>query len=204
MPLLGTLVARFQLDASGINYQTEGVCKMENKGTALSKAEEKEVKNAPMFVEAEKMFERFAETSREIAQRAFDFFQERGREWGSQLDDWFKAESEILRWAPVDITETPELINVKLAVPGFKAEEIEVSVKDNELFMSGETKSEIEKEDEKIFYTEWKSDRFCRNFTLPAKVDPDDVKAELKDGVLLLTLKKLIEKEPAKIEVKPA
>jgi HSP20 family protein len=177
---------------------------MENPATALAKSEEKKPIEKPIFVEAEKMFERFAQTSREIASRAFDFFQERGREWGTQLDDWFRAESEILRPAPVDITETPESINVRLAVPGFKPDEIELSVKDDQLFMSGETSLEEEKEDEKTFYSEWKSNRFCRQFTLPSNVDPDSVNAELKDGILRITLQKIAPKEPSKIEVKPA
>lgn len=177
---------------------------MENKGTAIAKAEEKEPKPIPMFVEAEKMFERFAENSREIAKRAFDFFQERGREWGTQLDDWFKAESEILRPAPVEITENPKNVNVKLSVPGFKPEEIEISVLDDKLFISGEASSETRKEDEETFYTEWKSNKFCRQFALPAHVDPDNVYAELKDGVLWLTFNKIAEKEPSKIEIKPA
>ena len=177
---------------------------MENRATALAKSEEKKPIETPIWVEAEKMFERFAETSREIATRAFDFFQERGREFGTHFDDWFRAESEILRPAPVDITETADTINVRLAVPGFRPDEIELSVKDDQLFMSGETRLEEEKEDESTFYSEWKSNRFCRQFTLPSNVDPESVNAELKDGILRMTLKKIAPKEPSKIEVKPA
>ena len=177
---------------------------MEKQATALAKSEEKNAAVSPAFVEAEKMFDRFAETSREIAKRAFEFFQDRGWEFGNQFDDWFKAESEILRAAPLDITETPDSINVRLAVPGFRPEEIEISVKDKQLFMSGETASELKNEDEQTFYSEWKSNKFCRQFTLPTNVDTKDVKAELKDGILFLNLKKLPEIEPAKIEVKPA
>lgn len=177
---------------------------MDKQATALAKSEEKNANVAPAFVEAEKMFDRFAETSREIAKRAFEFFQERGWEFGNQFDDWFKAESEILRATPVDITETPDNINVRLAVPGFKPEEIEISIRDNQLFMSGETASEEKTEDEKTFYSEWKSNKFCRQLTLPTNVDNRNVKAELKNGILLLNLKKLPEAEPAKIEVKSA
>ena len=64
--------------------------------------------------------------------------------------------------------------------------------------------SEEEKEDESTFYSEWKSNRFCRQFTLPSNVDPESVNAELKDGILRMTLKKIAPKEPSKIEVKPA
>lgn len=177
---------------------------MEKQATEMIKQEKPEAAAAPIIVETEKMFERLSDLSREIGHRAFEFFQERGRDFGNQLDDWFKAESEILRPTPVEITENDEMINVKAAVPGFKADEIEISVKDLTLVMSGETKSDTEKKDERTFYSEWKSNKFCRQLTLPAEVETNDVKAELKNGVLTIELKKIAEKEETKIAVKSA
>ena len=146
---------------------------------------------SPIFVEAEKVFERFAEVTKETAKRAFEFFQRRGGEFGKELDDWFKAESEILRPVPVEISQTNGQINVTAAVPGFKPEEIEVSVKDNTLIISGKTEKEEKKEDESTFYSEFRSNRFFRNLTLPSEVDTEKAEASLKDGVLQLTLPKL-------------
>jgi HSP20 family protein len=177
---------------------------MEKQATEIVKTEPEAAKPAPVFVEFEKMFDRFAELSKETAERAFDFFQRRGRAFGDQLDDWFKAESEILRPIPVEITEDEQAVMVRAEVPGFKPDEIEVSVKDNILFMSGETASEKKKEDEKIFYSEWKSNRFCRQLELPAEIEADGVNAELKAGVLTMTLKKKAAEEASKIRVKAA
>ena len=64
-------------------------------------AKDKDDGLSPIFVEAEKMFEHFAEVTKETAKKAFEFFQRRGGEFGKELEDWFKAESEILRPVPV-------------------------------------------------------------------------------------------------------
>jgi HSP20 family protein len=91
-----------------------------------------------------------------------------------------------------------------IAVPGFKAEEIEVSVKDDTLIVSGETKEELKDEGEDTFYSEWRSDRFLRKLTLPTAVDTENVDAKLKDGVLKLGLKKVAEHEVTKVKVQAA
>ena len=70
--------------------------------------------------------------------------------------------------------------------------------------MSGETTSEEEKHDEKTFYSEWKSNRFCRQLELPTEVEADGVNAELRAGVLTMTLKKKAAEGASKIKVKAA
>ena len=118
---------------------------MSDNQTQLMKAENPEMAS-PVFVEAEKMFDKLAEITKETAARAYDFFVERGAQLGTHLEDWLRAESEVLRAAPAKITETKDMVNVMIAVPGFKAEEIEVSVKDDTLIVSGETKEELKDE----------------------------------------------------------
>ncbi len=157
-----------------------------------------------MIVEAEKMFEKVAEITRQTAHKAFDFFQNRGTELGTHLEDWLKAESEILRPTQVEITETNDAVSIRAAVAGFKPDEIEISVKDDLLILSGETKSTEKREDESTFYSEWRSNRFCRQLNLPCAVETENVEAKLKDGVLQLTLMKRQAEEVAKIAVKSA
>jgi HSP20 family protein len=160
--------------------------------------------NSPTFVEAEKMFDKLAEITKETAAKAYDFFVERGSQLGSHLEDWLRAESETLRTAPVKITNTKDIVNVMIAVPGFKANEIEVSVKDDRLIVSGEATEENNKDDENTFYSEWRSNRFLRELTLPSKVQTKDVEAKLKEGVLTLSLKKEAETEAAKVAITAA
>ena len=173
-----------------------------NEETAIAKTEKPELeKPFPMFVEAEKMFERFAELTRETAHKAYEFFLKRGGELGKEIDDWFRAEAEILRPVTVEITETDNQFNVTAAVAGFQPEEIEISVDRNVLILSGETKAETKKEDENTVYSEWRSNRFFRQLTLPAEVEADKVKANLKDGVLQLTLPKAAPHEAKQIAI---
>lgn len=166
-------------------------------------AEIRPEKNLPIFVEAEKLFERMAEVTRETAHKAYEYFRLRGGEWGRELDDWFLAESELLRPVPLEIREMDDRILVMAAVPGFKPNEIEVSVKDDQLFLSGETKTMEENDGSNVIVQEWRSNRFLRQVKLPAEVDPGKVEAHLRDGMLEITMPKVVEREPAKIAVSP-
>lgn len=168
--------------------------------TALEKTPQ-EVQPRPMLVEAEKMFDHFADVSRAIANRAFTFFEERGRDLGNHVDDWFRAESELLRPTPVEITETEGLIKVRAELPGFRPDEIELSVKDDVLYMKGKSGTELKSEDERTFYSERRSNQFCRQLTLPGPVETDGLNAQLRDGILTLELKRIEQTEPAKIEI---
>lgn len=155
----------------------------------------------PTFVEAEKMFEQMADMSKQIAQRAFDFFTQRGGEFGRELEDWFKAETELLRPVPVEMTHDGKNVIVRASVAGFKPDEIEISIKDNVLMVSGKTEREEKRQDEKTFYSEWKSNRFSRSLTLPQDVDADRTKAKLTDGVLEIVAPKIAQREGTKIPI---
>lgn len=176
---------------------------MSKEETQLTKAEPQTAAK-PIFVDAEKMIEKFADITKETAAKAYDFFVERGAQLGTHLEDWLRAESEMLRAAPAKITETKDLVNVMVAVPGFKAEEIEVSVKDDMLIVSGETTDEKTTDGENTVYNEWRSDRFIRRLTLPTAVETKDIEAKLKDGVLTLALTKRAEVEAEKVKVQAA
>ncbi|MGD9563054.1 MAG: Hsp20 family protein [Pyrinomonadaceae bacterium] len=169
--------------------------------TAVATVEKKQ-ETSPVFIETEKMFDKLSELTREIAQNAYEYFRKRGGEFGKELDDWFNAEAKVLRPVAVEITETDGTIDVSAAVPGFKPKEIEISVEDNQLILSGKTEKRKEREDENVVYTDWESNRFFRQLTLPSAVDTDNVEAELKDGILRLSLTKASTDEPKRIAVK--
>lgn len=65
------------------------------------------------------------------------------------------------------------------SVPSFKPDEVEISVKDNILILSGQTKSEEKTEGENVFYSERSSNRFCRQLTLPGEVETENVEAHI-------------------------
>jgi HSP20 family protein len=106
-------------------------------------------------------------------------------------------------WAPrVDVIGGKEEITVKAEIPGCEAKDIDVELDDRTLTISGEKKQEKEDKDDTFHRVERTSGSFCRMLELPGDVDPEDIDATYKKGVLKLVLKKIRETETKKIEVK--
>jgi HSP20 family protein len=158
---------------------------------------------SPIFVEAEKLFEQMKEFSQSVARRAYEYFEARGREFGHDLEDWFRAESELMRRVPVEIKEADGQVTVRSEVPGFTANEIKVSVEPQRLVISGKSEKKTEEKKDETLLSEFRSNQFCRELRLPAEVEPDKTTAVLKDGVLELVFAKAAESRPVDVEVKP-
>jgi HSP20 family protein len=142
------------------------------------------------------------ECSQSVARRAYEYFEARGREFGHDLEDWFRAESELMRRAPVEIKEADSQITVRAEVPGFATNEIIVSIELQRLTISGKSEKTTE-EKEQTLLSEFRSNQFCREMRLPAEVDPAKTTAVLKDGVLELLFAKVAESKAVNVEVKP-
>lgn len=104
-------------------------------------------------------------------------------------------------WLPaVDITETDAAYQIQLEVPGVPAEEVEVSMKEGVLTVSGERRFETETEGRR-HRIERRYGRFSRSFRLPEDVDANDISARAKDGVLSLIVARKEKARPRTIEV---
>jgi HSP20 family protein len=90
---------------------------------------------------------------------------------------------------------------VKVELPGMKKDEIEISLHDGVLTVSGERKTENEVKEGQTFRSERYFGKFQRSVTLPTAVDAGKVKAAYKDGVLTIDLAKAEEAKPKQIEV---
>lgn len=101
---------------------------------------------------------------------------------------------------PVDIREEEDQIVVEAELPGFKKDEINVSMEQGVLTINAERKPEESKGEKHL--TERRYTRVTRSFRLPIAVDENKVDAQLKEGVLTLTLPKREEVKPRRIEVK--
>jgi HSP20 family protein len=156
----------------------------------------------PVFVEAEKLFEQMKEFSQTVARRAYDYFESRGREFGHDLEDWFRAESELMRCVPVEIKEINGRIIMRAEVPGFAANEIKVSVEPQRLVISGKAEEMAEEKNERTLLSEFRSNQFCREIKMPAEIEPNKTTAVLNDGVLELAFTKAAETKPVAVEVK--
>lgn len=88
-------------------------------------------------------------------------------------------------------------------VPGVKEADLKVTLHNDTLTISGERKNELP-EGYKVHRRERAPVQFTRSFTLPVKVDPEKTQAELKDGILRLTLERAAEAQPRLIAVKAA
>ena len=94
-------------------------------------------------------------------------------------------------WTPaLDIFEDKDSLVVKAELPGMKREEIEVSLHDGSLSISGERKTETKHEDAEVYRSERFVGRFQRTVTLPTPVAGDKVKAlkaEIKTEIAIVT-----------------
>jgi len=110
-------------------------------------------------------------------------------------------ESSDVSWAPVtDIYDTDENYVLKMEIPGYSKDDVNVEFKDNILSVSGEKKEELV-EDARIFRSERRTGKFARSFKLPRDVDGTKIDAKLKDGVLELKVAKPEEKKPRHIPI---
>jgi len=105
-------------------------------------------------------------------------------------------------YVPFDVSEREDEIIVRAPVPGFRTEDIEVTIQGNVLTVTGTHREEEEREDERYHLREWRSASFRRAMTLPEEVDSAKANAEVADGVLMLTLPKSEAVKPRKIEVR--
>jgi HSP20 family protein len=101
-------------------------------------------------------------------------------------------------WQPsVDVSETAEGYLIQAELPQVKKEDIKVTVDHGLLRISGERKQEKEEKDKRFHRIERSYGSFMRSFTLPDNVDAENVKADIKDGVLSVQLLKTAQKTPA-------
>ena len=106
-------------------------------------------------------------------------------------------------WAPaLDVYEDANNLIVRAEIPGMKKEDIEVSLHDNVLTISGERRNEKKYEGSQTSRDERFFGRFTRSVALQKQVDAGDVKASYKDGIITITLPKAEEAKPRQIEVK--
>jgi HSP20 family protein len=103
---------------------------------------------------------------------------------------------------PMDVKETPEAVEVRLDLPGFKSEDINVQLNNNVLTVSGQRVEEKKKETATYHRMERRVGEFSRSVTLPAQVDDEKVDAQCRDGVLTVVMQKTADAKSHQIKVK--
>jgi len=102
--------------------------------------------------------------------------------------DFFNGERD---WSPaVDVTETPDAIEVRTELPGMQRDDIEIDIAQGVLTIKGEKKEASEETSRSWHHREVRYGSFSRAFTLPADVKPEEASASYEDGVLKIRLPK--------------
>jgi HSP20 family protein len=103
----------------------------------------------------------------------------------------------------IDIEEEEAAIRVRAEIPGIDEKELNVTLEDHILTISGEKREEKKEEDKKKNYvfSERRFGSFCRKIAVPEGIKVDEIKAEYKNGVLNIELPKDEKAMPKKIDI---
>ena len=112
------------------------------------------------------------------------------------FDDFFNLKSVASLdsgWLPaMDVYDDADHIYIKIDAVGFDEKDLNVSINGNILTVSGKKTEEKEEKDGKNYIlSERRTGSFSRSITLPAGFNQEDIKCELKNGVLTTTVKKV-------------
>jgi HSP20 family protein len=123
--------------------------------------------------------------------RLFDtFFNDAGEELTSRT------------WTPpVDIQETDDAYRIHAELPGMTKDDIQITLENNVLRLSGERKFEKDVKKENYHRIERTYGAFSRSFALPTQVSPDKVEAKFENGVLAIVVPKAEQAKPRRIVI---
>jgi HSP20 family protein len=102
---------------------------------------------------------------------------------------------------PADVIENKDSFIVRAELPGLKKEDIKVTLQNNVFTINGEKRKEQEEKNQTYHKVERSYGTFHRSFELPVQVNPNDIKAEFKDGILTVELPKIEEAKPKEISI---
>lgn len=143
-----------------------------------------------------------AQPRRELARTDWDPF----RMMEQMLRGEYNRDEAVTPWADrfvpaFDVKETQDAYVFKADLPGIAEKDIEISLTGNRLVVSGKREMEKREAKENWYAYEREYGSFSRAFTLPEGIDAEHVTADLKDGVLTLTVAKRPEVQPKRIEL---
>jgi HSP20 family protein len=128
------------------------------------------------------------------------FFADAFRRYPRQASEGRQA----LDWAPLaDVSETEGEYLIKAELPEVRKEDVSVTVLDGVLTLSGERKQEQSEDVAKVHRVERRYGSFVRRFALPEDADEQAIRAESKDGVIVIHIPKhkVVQPEPRQIQV---
>jgi HSP20 family molecular chaperone IbpA len=143
---------------------------------------------APHLVTSEDVQGRVQDTVAALALRAYEIFEQRGRQSGRDLEDWLRAETELLHPARIEIAATAQGLKLRAEAAGFRASDLYVCVEPRRVTIAGERARSATRAAGTTIYAERRSERILRLVDLPLTVDPARATAALRAGICELTL----------------
>ena len=127
-------------------------------------------------------------------------FSDAMRRWPRVSSD----ERRVYDWAPAaDVSETDDEYLIKAELPEVTKDDLNITVQEGVLTLAGERKAERREYNEKLHRVERFHGTFARRFTLPDDADEQRIKAESKDGILVIHIpkQKVAHPQPRQIQV---
>jgi HSP20 family protein len=102
----------------------------------------------------------------------------------------------------LDIFETDETVIVRVELPGVDPEDVQISVSDRTLRLSGEKKAETVRKNARFHHVERHFGSFSRTVQLPCPVEAEKIEATFRKGVLMIVMPKCMEKKKRGVKLK--
>lgn len=113
--------------------------------------------------------------------------------WGGRQESWLPA---------IDVFDTKDAVVLKAELAGMDPDDIQIEVEDNVLTVKGERRFEEAVDEERYYRVERRFGSFQRSLALPQGVRGEDISASYEDGILTISVPKVEEEKPKRIEVK--
>ncbi len=125
------------------------------------------------------------------------------------VDDFFESFLDSFNampnvsWSPsIDLEETKNDYIIHAELPGMNKKDIDISIENDVLTISGEKKERVQTKDSNCLISEIASGNFSRSFRLPSQIDPDKIEAKWENGVLVVKIPKSEVAKSRKIEIR--
>jgi HSP20 family protein len=141
---------------------------------------------------------------RQIAERAYQLFRDRGAAWGNAISDWFDAEQEIV-WKPaVEVSEKDGTLTILAALAGVDPKDIQVELTPEDLVIRAETQHRHSEVEGQVHHCEFLAGRVFRSVHFPKPVDVTKSKAEYRNGLLTVTAPLVSTANARKLDIQAA
>ncbi len=163
----------------------------------IHRVDQPDQRTLPILAEIAKRFE-------EIRSRAFELFEKRRSEAGHALEDWLRAEHEVLGSPVAELSEHKDGYELQVRLPGLQAKHVRVTATPAEIIVQASSDPEKSPGKAAVLWSEFGPPEISRRFELPGPIDTAKVSAKLEKGVLVILIPKGQPAKPEEVTVMAA